>query len=227
MILFNCHECVCVYSKMFPSKNNATLVCSKSEYGKIFMFEATLHLAEQGNKVFYISPEPLKSFPATYHDRNITPVIFNMIKFLYLSNYEVLIKQLAELHTFASLPSVLVIEDLNHYITDTTIKEHKDVHIARLCALIQDTLNTCMRAKNSSIQFCTSTNLDTFDIPYFSYFNRVWLVNDKKEHNQVLIELSSIRLALNNLDNCDERRKIFRYRFFEDRTLILDKIVEK
>lgn len=51
-----------------------------------------------------------------------------------------------ELHTFASLPSVLLIDDFDAYINDYKETEiSQDLHIARICSLILDTMNSCAR----------------------------------------------------------------------------------
>lgn len=72
--------------------------------------------------------------------------------FRYLEDYEALVEQLVELHTFASLPSVLLIDDFDTYIAG--YKESgmtQDVHIAKTCSLILDTMNSCARILKNNV----------------------------------------------------------------------------
>ena len=63
-----------------------------------------------------------------------------------MENYESFIERMIELHTFASLPSVLLIDDFDAYINDYKESEiSQDLHIARICSLIFDTMNSCAR----------------------------------------------------------------------------------
>lgn len=63
-----------------------------------------------------------------------------------MENYESFVERMIELHTFASLPSVLLIDDFDAYINDYKDNEiSQDLHKARLCSLILDTMNSCAR----------------------------------------------------------------------------------
>lgn len=50
-----------------------------------------------------------------------------------------------KLHTYAAVPSVLLIDDLDNYFTDETIKNDSVMHIARTCALIFHSMKSCSR----------------------------------------------------------------------------------
>ncbi|OAD52742.1 SPARC-related modular calcium-binding protein 1 [Eufriesea mexicana] len=134
---------------MFTVKNNvkSTLLCGPAELSKSFMFEAAIYWAEEGRRVVYITPAPLERLPAACHDRsNPAPAAFKLMRFMYLKNYEALAQRLVELHTFASLPSVLLIDDFDTYVTGYKESEMtQDIHIAKTCSLILDTMNSCAR----------------------------------------------------------------------------------
>lgn len=64
----------------------------------------------------------------------------------YLSDYESLVKQLVKLHTYAVVPSVLLIDDLDNYLNDEAAGNDASAHIARTCALIHHSMKSCARA---------------------------------------------------------------------------------
>lgn len=70
----------------------------------------------------------------------------------YLENYETLMERLIELHTFATLPSVLLIDDFDTYINDYKESEVTyDLHIAKTCSTILDTMNSCSRILKTNV----------------------------------------------------------------------------
>lgn len=72
--------------------------------------------------------------------------VFHILIFIYryLPDYETLIEQLVKLHTYAAVPSVLLIDDLDNYFNDESVK-NLFMHIARTCALISHSMNSCSR----------------------------------------------------------------------------------
>lgn len=64
----------------------------------------------------------------------------------YLSNYESLAEQLVKLHTYAAVPSVLLIDDLDNYLNDDAAGNDASAHIAKTCALIHHSMKSCARA---------------------------------------------------------------------------------
>lgn len=63
----------------------------------------------------------------------------------YLPAYETFIEQLVKLHTYAAVPSVLLIDDLDNYFNDEAVKNVSFMHIARTCALISHSMKSCSR----------------------------------------------------------------------------------
>ncbi|KAK0080686.1 hypothetical protein PV325_013503 [Microctonus aethiopoides] len=211
---------------MFSIKSDikSILFCGSTDAAKPFMFEVAMHWAEEGRRVFYITSTPLTSFPAIYHDRKKPePSAFNMIKFIYLSNYEELAKQLVDLHTHSVLPSVLLIDNLHTYINDPQIKEQEDVHIAKLCALLHDSINACARIKKTKLYLCASVIMNNIkQTPYHLYFNNIWNIDSKNVENVVNIELKQMSGAVDSKMN-----RVMKYKQFQDGTLILNEILEK
>lgn len=64
----------------------------------------------------------------------------------YLSNYEALVEQLFKLHTYAAIPSVLLIDDLDDYFDNLeTAGNDSSIHIAKICTLILHSMKSCSR----------------------------------------------------------------------------------
>lgn len=69
----------------------------------------------------------------------------------YLPDYETLIEQLMKLHTYAAIPSVLLIDDLDNYFNDEAVKNVSFMHIARTCALIIHSMKSCSRILKTNV----------------------------------------------------------------------------
>ncbi|XP_043481975.1 uncharacterized protein LOC122511037 isoform X2 [Leptopilina heterotoma] len=167
---------------------------------------AAIYWAEEGHRVIYIAPKRLESPQLSHHDRSTTnSESFQLMQFMYLSNYETLVEQLADLHRFASKPSVLILEDLDNYIQDPDVKETKEVHIARLCALLVDTMNVCAAILQQQVHICVSISSEC-DVIYQIYFNNFWSI---EKQNNGMVKLKEV--ASNRATN-----KTFEYRECDD-----------
>lgn len=135
----------------------------------------------------------------------------------YLANYEDLINQLVEIHTFEIRPTVLLIDSLDAYIQDIPVKE-KEVHIARLCAIILDSMNACSRILKTQVYICAAVSSVTLESnPFSLYYDSIWqLKKDKKE----IIELKRIKGDSNYQD-------VFQYEKYLDKTIVIKNIFQK
>ncbi|XP_054013104.1 uncharacterized protein LOC128894975 [Hylaeus anthracinus] len=178
---------------MFSAKKNVktTLLCGPAELSKSFIFEAAIYWAEEGRRVVYITPAPLESLPAAYHDRsNPAPAAFKLMRFMYLENYEALVKRLVELHTFATLPSVLLIDDFDTYVNvHEKTKAMENVHIAKTCSIILDTMNSCSRILKTNVYFCAWSTTAMNNINTYSmYFVNIWNLTNEEDGKTILLE---------------------------------------
>lgn len=178
---------------MFSVKPNvkSTLLCGPAELSKSFMFEVAIYWAEEGRRVVYITPTPLERLPIACHDRsNPAPAAFKLMRFMYLEDYKALAKLLIQLHTFATLPSVLLIDDFDVYTGSYKESEVlQDVHTARTCSLILDTMNSCAQILKINVHVCAWSSSALQDIsPYTIYFVNIWSITDEKESNTILLQ---------------------------------------
>ncbi|XP_017763776.1 PREDICTED: uncharacterized protein LOC108553412 [Eufriesea mexicana] len=208
---------------MFTVKNNvkSTLLCGPAELSKSFMFEAAIYWAEEGRRVVYITPAPLERLPAACHDRsNPAPAAFKLMRFMYLKNYEALAQRLVELHTFASLPSVLLIDDFDTYVTGYKESEMtQDIHIAKTCSLILDTMNSCARILKYNVYVCAWSSSGMNNIcTYTIYFVNIWNVINEKESNTILLQKYS-------QETPTEQCPSYRYCKLEDGTRVLKQVL--
>lgn len=208
---------------MFSANHDvkATLLCGPAELRNSFMFEAAMYWAEEGRRVVYITPAPMEKLPAACHDRsNPAPAAFKLLRFMYLENYEALVERLVELHTFATLPSVLLIDDFDVYIDEhNESKSMRDVHIAKTCSLILDTMNTCARILKTSVYFCAwsssaMSNISTYKI----YFFNIWNVTNEEGGKTILLQKYSH-------DASTEKYPTYKYCKLQDGTRVLKQIL--
>lgn len=135
----------------------------------------------------------------------------------HLSSYESLVEQLVDIHTFEVQPSVLLIDRLDTYIQVKDTKEQHEVHIARLCAIIHDSMNACSRLRKVQIHICVSVSPDNFKTNiYQHYFNSIWRFD---KNNEGMMELKKIKGELNYQD-------VFRFEKYVDGTVILNSVLE-
>ncbi|XP_051162568.1 uncharacterized protein LOC127282400 [Leptopilina boulardi] len=190
---------------------NSILLTGSKKLNKFFLFEAAVYWAEQGHRVFYFGPEKLQSSQFMHHDRsNPNSEAFKMMRFIYVSNYEALVEQLVDVHTIAPPPSVLLVDDFDNYIHDSDIKEKKEVHIARLCALLFDTMNTCAEILERKVHIFISISSE-LNFIHQIYFNKFWTI---EEENENIVKLKQIGNS-----------KIYEYRKFDNNNIILKQII--
>jgi len=63
------------------------------------------------------------------------------------------VEQLFKLHTYAAVPSVLLIDDLDDYLLDDKAPGNDDsrIRIARICALILHSMKSCSRILKKNV----------------------------------------------------------------------------
>ncbi|KAK2581632.1 hypothetical protein KPH14_002133 [Odynerus spinipes] len=214
---------------MFSTKQNVktTLIHGPQELSKTFLYEAAIYWAEEGHRVFYITPEPLQSLPSACHDRTSSSyMVLKLIRFIYLSDYKSLVTQLTELHTFVSLPSIFLLDDLDHYLNDDATEiqepcqEEKKMRIARACSVIFDAINSCSRISNTAVHACvwSSSALKKSDMDPTIYFRNIWNVSEDREKK--IISLEKV-----GHETCEpDGYPSFEYHKFQDGTRILKKV---
>ncbi|XP_071877276.1 uncharacterized protein isoform X1 [Bombus fervidus] len=173
--------------RLFPNLKSILNISIKSQH----YCTVAIYWAEEGRRVVYITTTPLERLPAACHDRsNPAPAAFKLMRFMYLENYEALAKLLVQLHTFATLPSVLLIDDFDAYTSSYKESEVlQDVHTARTCSLILNTMNSCAQILKTNVHVCAWSSSALQDIcPYTIYFINIWSISDEKETNTVLLQ---------------------------------------
>ncbi|XP_012137879.2 uncharacterized protein LOC100883950 [Megachile rotundata] len=208
---------------MFSTKHlvKSTLLYGPAELSKSFMFEAAIYWAEEGRRVVYITPAPLESLPAACHDRsNPAPAAFKLMRFMYLENYEALIDRLVELHTFTTLPSVLLIDDFDTYANDYKETDAPQAtHIAKLCSIILDAMNSCSRILKNSVYVCAWSSTAMNDIStYMIYFQNIWNIKNEDDSKTILLQKYSNEAST-------EKCPSYRYSRLQDDTRVLKQVL--
>ncbi|XP_029164137.1 uncharacterized protein LOC114935454 isoform X5 [Nylanderia fulva] len=154
--------------------------------------------------------------PAVCHDRSDpTVAALDLMRFIYLPDYETLIEQLVKLHMYAAVPSVLLIDDLDNYFTDETIKNDSFVHIARTCALIIHSMKSCSRILKMNVYVCAWTNsILTNNFLQTIYFRNIWNLTEEDE-KIILLEKFAIGLS---------SKQSYKYHKFKDGMRVLQQI---
>lgn len=204
---------------MFPRNVKTTLLCGPKNLSKSFMFEAATYWAEEGQRVVYITTMPLEKRPAACHDRrNPAVAALKLMRFIYLSNYEAFVEQLVKLHTYAAVPSVLLIDDLDDYLDDLEAAgNNSNTHIARICALILHSMKSCSRILKKDVHVCiwTSSRLVNNFIQTM-YFRNIWNLTEEEDGKVISMERLSIRSSL---------KRSYVYHKFEDEMRVLRQIL--
>ncbi|XP_076248063.1 uncharacterized protein LOC143187726 [Calliopsis andreniformis] len=186
-----------------------------------FPSQAAIYWAEEGRRVVYVTPAPLEKLPAACHDRsNPAPAAFKLMRFMYLENYEALVERLVELHTFATLPSVLLIDDFDEYVKEyEKSKTMRDVHVAKMCSLILDTMNSCARILKMSVYVCAWSSSAMNDVStYTIYFHNIWNVTEEEDGKTILLQKYSNEAST-------EKCPSYKYCKLQDGTRILKQIL--
>ncbi|XP_011636182.1 uncharacterized protein LOC105426584 isoform X2 [Pogonomyrmex barbatus] len=201
------------------SKNvKTTLLCgSRNLTSKSFMFEVATYWAEKGQRVVYVTPMPLEKRPAACHDRgNPSGAALKLMTFMYLSDYETLVEQLVKLHTYAAVPSVLLIDDLDNYFNDKAAND-SITHIAKTCSLILHSMKLCSRILKRNVYVCAWTNsILTNNFIQTMYFRNIWNLTEEENGKVILLEKFSIGSSL---------EQSYKYHIFEDGMRVLQQIL--
>ena len=98
-------------------------------------------------------------------------------------------QHLNSLHQHAHIPSVILLEGLNHYGDLPGNKSHKEkheerIHIALVCATLLDATLVCAKYTNKHATLITSLQPDTSSVPVIDIFftDSVWLM-DSDDHS--------------------------------------------
>ncbi|XP_011860211.1 PREDICTED: uncharacterized protein LOC105557563 isoform X2 [Vollenhovia emeryi] len=203
---------------MFPKNVKTTLLCGPKELSKSFMFEAATYWAEEGQRVVYITPMPLERRPAACHDRrDPTVVALKLMRFIYLQDYKALVEQLFQLHTYAAVPSVLLI-DLDDYPDGLEAAGNdSSMHVARICALILHAMKSCSRILKKNVHVCAWTSSSLINNPIQTiYFRNIWSLTENEDGTVITVEKISIRSPV---------EQSYVYHKFEDGMRILQQVL--
>lgn len=88
----------------------------------------------------------------------------------------------------------MILEDLDNYIQDPDIQEKREVHMARLCALLVDTMNVCAAILQQQVHICVSISSEC-DVIYQIYFNNFWSLEKQNNGKIKLKELAANRVT--------------------------------
>lgn len=139
----------------------------------------------------------------------------------YLKDYEALIELLVDLHSHHTRPGVVLIDKLDAYIDHPKVSEQMlNIHIAKLCAILHDTMNACSSVSKSQSKFhlLASVTPKNFEkSSYHLYFNQIWKLEEGNDKSFSLVRLR----------NSSEPREVLKYQKFDDGTLILEKILQR
>ncbi|XP_011160156.1 uncharacterized protein LOC105196104 [Solenopsis invicta] len=206
---------------MFSKNVKTTLLRGPKKLSKSFMFEAATYWAEEGQRVVYITPVPLDKRPDACHDRkNPTVAALKLMRFVYLSDYEALVEQLFKLHTYAAVPSVLLIDDLHDYLRNETSDNMDDsTRIARIYASILHSIKSCSRILKKNVHVCAwDSSTFTNNSIQTMYFRNIWNLTEKEDGKVISVDRFSITLGRSF-------EQSYIYHKFQDGTRVLQQIL--
>ncbi|KDR07748.1 ATPase SWSAP1-like [Zootermopsis nevadensis] len=214
---------------MRPDNVHSVLLFGPREIQKSsFLFQCAVHFAEQGSKVLYISSTTLSALPPPVH--GVSPpstAALSHIRFMYLPSWQDLFKLLFSLHQHTCIPSIIIVDGLDHYcnLSDSNVhdKNHEQaMHAAHVCASLIDATSACARHTGNPAVLIASFHCGDIKInPLIDLFfsNIIWSVESDTDNgvvltNGVILPQQSSRTQI-----------VFRPRNW-DGTLILHKILQ-
>lgn len=145
----------------------------------------------------------------------------------YLPGYQDLFKYLFSLHQHIDLPSIVIVESLDHYcnLADKTVhnKDHEqEMHAALVCASLIDATSLCAKRGGNPAVLIASFNYNDMKInPLIDLFfsDIVWSV-ESDDNNQIAVT-NAVILP----EQSPQKRIVFKANNW-DGTLILHKILQ-
>lgn len=90
--------------------------------------------------------------------------------------------KLVRLPTFQRLPSLILVEDFDHF-TRSTPGRSVEFTASRCCAVLANTASTCSRLAGHGVQVCASAyaekNSGRQDAVYGVYFDKFWSISSR------------------------------------------------
>ncbi|KAK3912842.1 Adenylosuccinate synthetase, partial [Frankliniella fusca] len=189
-----------------------------------------VHYAEAGHNVIYITASEFDSLPPPLLGlAKPTPDVFALIKFLYLPSWQDLLQYLFHLHVHTLIPTVLIVEALEHFFTSPDRDESRGEasHAALICASLLDGVAVCAKRSKSQAHLVVSLNeqkTHSMFSPLIDIFftDMVWLFQKDKDS-----EGNSSNYCMINLETSlsqTKQHKIFYKCQTEDGAVVLTKV---
>ncbi|XP_050394878.2 ATPase SWSAP1 [Patella vulgata] len=127
-----------IQQKILTDERNMVMFGGQKTGKTSLLFQTALSFAGEELTVMFISPQPLAKLPLTVHgllDPNAA--ILKSVKFVYHSTVKELIDYCASVHMKQYYPDVIILDDLEHYISQLK-SEGVDHGMAKICALLID-----------------------------------------------------------------------------------------
>ncbi|XP_078662600.1 uncharacterized protein LOC144906313 [Branchiostoma floridae x Branchiostoma belcheri] len=114
------------------------LVGPKGSGKTALLFQYGLSLVSQGRRVTFISHETLHTMPLKVAGtQKPDQMALKQLQILYLNTQESLLQYLSSVHTQAPLPTAILVDNLDYYVSTAQTAEAAPV-VARLCAYLVD-----------------------------------------------------------------------------------------
>nr|XP_018900988.1 PREDICTED: uncharacterized protein LOC109033035 [Bemisia tabaci] len=181
-----------------------------SEVSAPILLQIAIYWIEQSYSVIYIRPTPHTKLPPDIHgvstiQENLQQ-FSNLLRFLYLPSWSDLLQFLFCVHEAASVPHVVLVENLNFYCATEPGVPPDESHAALILASLKDSVTACARKlKTSTHLVCSFDHVAHKDFklhPVFDIFfsDSIWTV---KEHPDNKVTLSRSRDIFDK-DDTDE-----------------------
>jgi hypothetical protein len=107
------------------------------------LFEFALNWSKKDHTVIYITEKRIDQFPATALGATSFNVAYKNVLFFYYDTYAALLTCLMEIHTWATIPKLIIVESLHNYVdakkgADLWLKE-----MALLIATLHNAVDSC------------------------------------------------------------------------------------
>ncbi|XP_076311101.1 uncharacterized protein LOC143225490 isoform X2 [Tachypleus tridentatus] len=185
------------------------------------LFQAAVTLSTKNDQVIFIRPQHLDKLPLHVHGMpSPKPLAMHHVKFMYMWSVSELVQYLARIHINSVIPAAILVDDLDHYITQLTKETSIEWAFAKLGVLLKDAADFCTKKRDDQclvLATCKLPEQGSLFHSIYEQFGDVWNIKcgelSTQRHNLFLTMSSTLQY------------KTFFY--IEDEQIFLDRLTRK
>ncbi|XP_022237885.1 uncharacterized protein LOC106478569 isoform X2 [Limulus polyphemus] len=200
----------------WKSTGNCPNMCKTS-----LLFQAAVTLSTKNDQVIFIRPKHLDKLPLHVHGMpSPKPLAMQHVKLMYMWSVSDLVQYLARIHMNSVIPAAILVDDLDHYVTQLTKETSTEQAFAKLGVLLKDAADFCSKKRDDQcllLAACKLPEQGNLFHSIYEQFGDVWNIN----RGEVSTQRQNLFLTMSS----NLQYKTFFY--IEDEQIFLDKLTRK